>query len=419
MNQYDKEYSRELTGVIGKINSLASKKAKKELIGYFNHLKENKTRDARIITLLRQSMRFYDILNKPISEANKDDARKIVEFADKGKTPQGKDWGEVTKSNFKQVYKQYRKWLTGNIDFPDDVRWIKGKVLLDYRQIEEVTPNSIMKVEDFKKFISSCDHPRDKALFSLIGELGLRPKEALLLKIKNVDLTNKELAMITVPSDTKTGSRTVPAIFCKKWLAEWILKFHPYKDKKESWLFPQKIGKEERPLSYSGLEFIFNEIKVRAGFNKKFSKFTPYQFRKFSYTFKAGGGWSDQQLKAFHGLQPKSKAIDVYVKLDPKDLVDNMKELYGLKVVKDKGKVLSVITCPSCKTQQPDSNKQCEECGLILDLVEANKKTNELNEKNNNILELQKQINNLTEMQNKLMKAMRINELYSKQNSKE
>jgi len=371
MNTYDRFYSNQLKKTLTKLESI-DKKNKELAKTYFEYLKhEVKASDSRIIDLIERFIIFADILKKPLDKATKEDAQKIVKHAD------NLTCKERSKSNIKAIYKQIRKYLTGNIDFPEDVRWIKGKVLLDYRKVEEVTPDQIMTIEDFKKFLNCIDTARDKAMFSLMGELGLRPKEALMLKIKHIDLSNPQYILVTVPSDTKTGSRTVPCIFAKKWLIEWIVKGHPHKDNKEMWLFTQQRRNHDQQLSYKGLEFKFNEIKKIAGFDKKFTKFTLYQFRKLSYTFKALKGWSDQQIKAFHGLQPKSKAIDVYVKINPKDLIDNMKEMYGLKVKKEKGKTLTVITCPNCQEENPDSNKQCEKCGLLFDIGEANKKVKE------------------------------------------
>lgn len=387
---YYQRYHNELQNILRKIELKIYKTNKKRLTDYIEFLQtEIKSEPARIVTLLNPILKFCKILNKPLDRANKEDAKKIVQFADNNE-----QWKERTKGDFKAIYKQYRKWLTGNIDFPDDVRWIKGKVLLNYKKVIEKTPDQIMNIDEFKKFLSNCNSPRDKAMFGMIGELGLRPKEGIMLKIKNIDTTNKEYVIVTVPSDTKTGSRPVPLIFSKKWVLEWVLKYHPDKDNKESYLFVQERRNRDQSITYKGLVDRFSNILKMSGIKKKL---TLYDFRKFSYTFKATKGWSDQQIKAFHGLKPKSKAIDVYIKMNCKDLLDPIKELYGIKVVKVKNKEMEIILCPNCNTQNPSVNKQCETCGVYLSIEEANnalQNSKEAKDKELNDLKLQMQAQN-------------------------
>ena len=383
---YNQRYNRELQKLIIKLNQCKYKSNSKKLTDYVDFLQtEVKSEPARIITLLNRILRFCEILNKPLENANKEDAKIIVQFANNNER-----WKERTKGDFKAIYKQYRKWLTGNIDFPDDVRWIKSKVLLNYKNVYEKTPDQIMNIVEFKGFLNNCNSPRDKALFGVIGELGLRPKEAIMLKIKNIDTTNKEFIIVTVPSDTKTGSRPVPLIYSKKWVLEWVIKYHPDKDNKDSYLFVQERRNRYQSITYKGLVDRFGSILKTSGIKKKL---TLYDFRKFSYTFKATKGWSDQQIKAFHGLRPKSKAIDVYVKMNCKDLIDPIRELYGIKVVNVKNKEMEIINCSNCNTQNPSSNKQCETCGVFLSIEEANNALqNSRGSKDKEITDLKKQM---------------------------
>lgn len=370
MNTYEKFFSKQYDNTLKRIDSILNGQNKNKLLRYIDFLKhEEKTSDARIISIASKIIAYCKELKKPLANATRQDAQKIVKFAD------SQEWTERTRSDFKATYKQYRKWLADpdNAIFPSDVSWIRKKVLYNPKKQKEVTYSDIMKTEDYKKFISACDNPRDKAMFGMIGELGLRPKEAIVMKLGSIDFSNSEYVIVNVPADTKTGFRAVPAIFCKKWLREWCIKYHPEKHNKEAFLFTQLQRYKDQPISYKGLHDRFEQIKKRAGLDKKYKKFTLYQFRKFSYTFKASKGWSDQQIKAFHGLKPKSKAIDVYVKIDPKDLVNPLKELYGLKTKKVHSKELTVILCPNCGAENPDTNKNCEECGLVFDITEANK----------------------------------------------
>lgn len=401
INPYEEFYDEQLNNTMIRINKELSGNNKKEIKEYIKYLKiEEKTSPARIVSLGQTIIRLYNILKIDFSKATKNDAINLVKYIEELNIK------ERSKTDLKAIYKQYRKWLTGNIDFPEDVRWIKKKVLCDYRKVEEKTPEEIMGVEDYKKFISACDTPRDKALFGMIGELGLRPRESIMLKNRNIDTTNPEYVIVTVPADTKTGSRSVPLIFSKKWILEWKNKYHIDKDNPNAYLFIQERRNRNRPLSYKGLIDRFNRILKQSKISKRY---TLYDFRKFSYTHKALKGWSDQQIKAFHGLRPKSKAIDVYVKINCKDLLNPVKELYGLTTKKIHNKEMELIVCPNCSTEQPSSNKQCETCGVYLDISEANKlledKKKQENKKENEIELLKKQVADMPSQIMKLLKS--------------
>lgn len=372
MNPYDSAHKKRLAATLKRINEEINGQNRKLALKYADYLKtECKTSDIRITTLLQRIIDYCKLLKKPLNNTSKEDAKKIVKHAE------AQDWSERTKSDYKAMYKQYRKWLTGNEDYPSDVRWIKGKVLFDFRKDKEVLPSDIIGEEDFKKFMLACSNPRDRAMFGLIGELGLRPREVLMLQRKHVDLSNPQYGMLVIPSDTKTGSRNVPCILSKKWLSEWYQKYHPYKDDLEAPLFTQLGRNEKKGLTYNGLQDMFNRIRKRTGLDKKYKRMSLYQFRKYSYTIKAKQGWSDQQLKAFHGLKPKSKAIDTYVKLSPMELIDNVKAMYGLEVRKKKETNIKVIVCPNCRAENAGINTSCEECGLMFSPKEADEIINQ------------------------------------------
>lgn len=291
----------------------------------------------------------------------------------------------------KSLIKRFQKFLSGNEDYPDNVRWIQGKQLIDMRKYRVKTRQDLPTEAEKIKILRACDNPQDKCLFEMLMETGERPRELLMTQIKDCDIT-KDGVFININEDTKTGQRTIPAINCRQSLIEW-LNVHPYRDNPEAWLFiNQKSAKRMKQVGYLALRRRFRTILERAGIKRKI---TLYFFRHASYTGKADAGFSESDIKLYHGLKQNSRVLDTYIHRDPRGLMDRMKEMNGQPVKKKKHITeIKIKVCPNCKTENSISNTRCKECGIIIDL----KVLNELEkEKEQEKKELQDQI---TEMRN-------------------
>jgi integrase len=330
----------------------------------FYNWDDNGVRPFTIITYIRRFQKLDEILRKDLTQVTKEDSKTLVRYLDKA------NYTEGTRMKIKSDYKTIRKYVNCGT-LPKDVEWLNGKKFYDSRKVIEKTPDDILTPEDKDKLFFACENTRDRAIIMILRETGLRPKEFLSLKKSHISFDDtSDSNIITVPNDTKTGSRYVPFESSKPYLLEW-LRNHPMREEKDYPLWIN-IGRGKlKTLDGKGLIEIFNTLKKRTKINKKV---TPYSMRFGSITEKAQLGWSDQQLKAYHGHKADSKMLGVYVNMSGKDLTNKIKEMAGIVIKEDKIKPnITIITCPKCETENTNKDEFCLKCGKVLNLSTAQK----------------------------------------------
>jgi len=371
MNQYEQ---RTLKNTLKRAESM-HKENQELLKEYSNYLEKEESKPQTIIAWQNRIILFDKIITKPISQANKEDAEKLCDYLKNDK------YSENTRSRVKSDYKTIRKWIVKSDLYPSDVVWITGKKLYDNRKQTEKTPEELPTEKEKDKLFYACMNNRDRALISLLRETGLRPKELLSLDRKHISFDEtQDINMLVVPSDTKTGYRYVPFEVSKPYLLEWLSN-HPQRNEENYPLWIQLAKNKGERLTYKGLEGLFSKLKKRAGLQNK--KISPYSFRFSSITEKAKSGWSDQELKAYHGHKPDSKMLNVYVQMSGRDLSDRIKEFAGKKTKVDiKKPEVYIVKCPKCETENTNKDDFCKKCGKVINLAKAQnileQKSNEL-----------------------------------------
>jgi len=271
---------------------------------------------------------------------------------------------ERRKLQLKSELKMFYKWQNGGEEYPDIVRWIKGKALMDVKKFRTKARQDLLTEAEAVRILKACSNKQDEALFNIMIEAGLRPKEALMLKIKDIELSEDE-TYIHVPNDTKTGERTIPVISSRKAILEWINE-HPFRADTNSWLFINQKSDDMRQICYLALRKRFKKLLTRAGIKKKISL---YYLRHGSYTSKADAGFTESDIKLYHGLDQNTRVLSTYIHRDAKQLMDRMRELHGQTVEKKKHVTeIKIQTCPNCKTENSVGNTRCTKCGIIIDL---------------------------------------------------
>lgn len=86
---------------------------------YYKHCVSNALSQASIFNEIKQLRVIAEVLNKPFTEATKEDIVKLIEEIE------SKDWAELTKFLFKAIIRKFYKWLRQADDFPPEVKWIK------------------------------------------------------------------------------------------------------------------------------------------------------------------------------------------------------------------------------------------------------------------------------------------------------
>ena len=102
---------------------------------------------------------------------------------------------------FKQAFKKFYKW-NGN---EDSVKCINRNDKPNYKK----KPDFIITQGEVDLLISSCDNARDKAIFSLLYDMGVRVGELFSIRIKDVSFNDYGMKVLV---SGKTGVRVVRAI---------------------------------------------------------------------------------------------------------------------------------------------------------------------------------------------------------------
>lgn len=298
---------------------------------------------------------------------------------------------EKAKSNYKKSLKHLDKYLNGGQECSSLTRWINATPIK--RKLNNLQRSELLTDQDKKKLIRACDNIRDKAIISLWLETGLRPKELRVLTIGSVTF-EKDIAYITIPQDTKTGSRPVPVYFSRPVLIEYI-KQHPAQgDNKAPLWYNQRVN-EIRPLVYKGYDYLLRKVVQRSGLKKLIYW---YLGRHNSYTDKIAQGWSEGIIKSFHGIEPGSSVLNRYVHLSGKDLTDAVKGYYGIQISKQEEPALRVVKCVSCGQENQSTNTRCDKCGYIIDPDEMKKELDRAKNKDAELEELKKKMERFEEI---------------------
>lgn len=245
------------------------------------------------------------ISSMDLSNVNKEDCEKVF-FSIKNS-----DLSNDSKLDYWMMLRIFVRWAEPSINLSEYKLLVKKKRKL---------PEGILSLDEVKKIIIFADKLRDRAMISLLYDLGCRPSE--LLGLKNKDIAIDENGLV-VSLDGKTGMRRIRIITTLnsvRFLKEWLL---ISKKDPESFVF-EGIGIER-------LNQIVKECSKKAGITKRINS---YIFRHSRATFLAKY-LTEAQMKIYLGWTMDSKMVGTYVHLSGRDLDEKVLELNGESVVSD------------------------------------------------------------------------------------
>ena len=235
-------------------------------------------------------------------------------------------------------------------------------------EMKEV-PNNLAREElvtdkDIAALIAHSMNPRDKAMWAVMDEAGIRIGEFCSLKLKHVFRDTKGF-LISVKG--KTGSRKVRLNTSQVELGAWY-DTHPFKGDPEAWLWinlnKKQHGLRLKPASVSTQ---LKKTMKRAGITKRIF---PHLFRHTEIT-RLVLKVPDLAMKARHGLSSNSKMLSRYSHLNQDDLDDCYLGAIGAKVTQVKEPDRSTVTCGKCQTINAPESELCVSCQLPLTLQTA------------------------------------------------
>lgn len=315
------------------------------------------------------------------------------------------DYSEATKSDFKTALKKYYKVMEGDPkrdEYPDKVGFINTH--RDKRKIQEPDP---LDKEAIEKIINECKNDRDKAMYKLLYEGGLRAGELMSLQIQDLKFSDKG---VKVRVNGKTGGRTVLVVESERYLRNWLEK-HPFSDRPKAplWTKIQRTeGKtpEEAKLGYDHMRLNLKEKSIEAevrtyqdGWKKdqdgNFKRdengekipnmetdVYPHLFRHSRATHLATE-LTEAAMKEYFGWTQNSDMPQVYIHLSGRDIDNEIMKIYGVEAEEEEP---TKRTCQRCFKSYKGGENFCPRCGAPFDDENA-LTVKEVKESGNNILD--------------------------------
>ncbi len=293
-------------------------------------------------------------LEKDFEAATKEDIEVLV-----SKINQNADYSPATISDFKQIIKQFYKFLKGNREeYPQEVKWIKTAIKLNHRkQFEE-----LIHPEEIRNVLYCCENIRDKAFLSLLFESGARIAEILNMKIKDFNRFDR---FAKVRFFGKTGERWVTIVSSIDPINKYMEK-HPFKADVNSYLWLSEGSyRHLQPLLYTGAVKLIKRAFRTAGQKKRCN---PHLFRHSRAT-ELAPALTEVQMSLYLGWVLGTKQIRNYVHASGKEVDGAILKLHGLTEKSVEEQTIR-IQCHRCGVMNIGSNF-CKECGLALDVPSA------------------------------------------------
>jgi len=263
---------------------------------------------------------------------------------------------EDTAPDMKAFYKWFREGK-----FKDIVAWVKTT----RSRNNDKLPESLITEAEVRRMIEAANHPRDRAIISVMWEAGPRVSEFLTLNVRHVqfDDVGTRLTM-----KGKTGMRRILLVDSTPYLAEWLAS-HPKRNKPEAalWVGIGTVGRDE-PLQYAALRKLLATLATKAGVKKGSN---PHNFRHSRATALAKH-LTEAQMDQYFGWVRGSDMPGTYVHLSGRDVDEAILKLRGLKAAEPPPESdLAPKPCPRCGLANKATGRFCSRCGGALDLRAA------------------------------------------------
>jgi site-specific recombinase XerD len=339
-------------------------------------------------------VKYFDVLRtiaikytkKDFNKLEKKDYESIVEQVEKRD-----DITVSTKQKYRAIIKKFGRWLAyGDKIFngmqrgiyPETILWINTSIKNKDRP--KIKASDILTEEEVEKIINSAEHPRDRALLSILYETGCRIGELGNLQIKDIkEVQHGYLLDIS----GKTGARTPIIVFSAGKLAQWLNQ-HPNNTNKEAYVWCSLLNDKNNnkikgePLSYRGLSKILKRAVIKAKITGK--RIYPHLLRHSRVTnLLKDKQLNEQQAKIYFGWSPSSTMLSQYSHLTSVDVNKTMLSINGIEQ-EERVNGKKMVVCQVCKKPNNDRDSFCFNCGrplnekIILKIEELKSKASEL-----------------------------------------
>lgn len=244
---------------------------------------------------------------------------------------------------------------------------------LDTRKLQKmkpVTPTAIsvekadlLTPAELDAFFAECRTARDRALFHLMWEGGLRCSDIGNMRFKDVLITD---SFCRIKTDGKTGKlRTIPIIESRKYLTEYLNDYPKVNPAPDDFIFLNRNG---RPISQASVSVQMKKIAARAGIKKHIH---PHLFRHGRITELTESGMKESHIKMLAWGNLSTGMMRTYSHLNEQDLERELARVGGYELpnvtaeeaVKRERRP---VQCQHCGAIMPHGSKYCDKCHMPL-----------------------------------------------------
>ncbi len=263
----------------------------------------------------------------------------------------------------KGVIKKFLTWTGKN----ESVAHLKARMPKN-----NLKRDDLLTVEDIDKLIGVTDSRLWKALIAFLFESGCRIGEAVVIKVKDIQETDKGMIVNIPTTKTDAGYRGTLLVYSATYIRNHIS--YSARDKNDL-LFG--VGDE-------WVRIMLSRFAEKAGIDKPIS---PHKFRHASATYACLKGYNEDIIRKKYGWSANSTVPSRYLHLIDKDVIDATLEKEGVDV---KPRIITNI-------KQPEPLKIVDAAMQLSKLAEDNENLkSRLDEKDKDFYELKKQMELIT-----------------------
>lgn len=232
-----------------------------------------------------------------------------------------------------------------------------------------LTDKDMITREEMEKLIEASANQRDKALWSVLYDSGIRHGELMDMVISDVEF-DRYGAILHVPITGKTGYRKVRIIGNSvSYLREWM-NVHPRRTDEKAPLFCRIEQHTGEKMDYSNTYKALKLTCRRAGIKRRIY---PHLFRHTRATI-LSTGLKEIPLENQMGWVHGSQMTRVYIHDNDKAQDMAVLKAYGIQVDEEESiKENGPVKCPRCFEPNDEKNVFCWKCGTVLSMTEARK----------------------------------------------
>jgi site-specific recombinase XerD len=306
--------------------------------------------------------------NFNLYEANREELETLVARIEQS------DYAETTKCSLKITIKKFYKLIEGNgEEYPSKVEFIS--TTRDKSKTNDPEP---LTEEQIQKIIDECKNDRDRAMYKVLYEAGLRSGELMSLQVKDVNFCEHG---VKVSASGKTGDRKILLVESERYLRNWLNK-HPFSDDRQAPLWVKIDGQnidekspEEVAIGYDFMRINLKRKSARAGIrvkstnsNQGSSEVFPYVFRHSRATHVATE-MTEAAMKEYFGWTQGSDMPETYIHLSGRDIDNEVLKMYGIEEEEEQEK----RKCNSCMKEYKGNEDFCPRCGVPFSHEDARK----------------------------------------------